>query len=293
MTSDSVHIERILFPIDLSEESHRAAPFVKEMAALFRSQIFVLQVIETPATYYMPPDAAGWDAVGNIEDFCLSRKAEVESFIAGEFDGSPVTPDFAEGEPARQIACHAREFKADMIMMPTHGYGTFRRFLLGSVTAKVLHDADCPVWTAVHMKDCCKGLADKPERIVCAVPKDGDATRVVRWANQFGKQLGASVNYVQTFPYHGEVTGHTHGAHRDDVMERVKDQMAKLESEAGIPLQVELREGAPELAVTAFAKEMNADLLIIGRGRIQRPLGRFVGHAYGIIRESRCPVISI
>ena len=28
--------------------------------------------------------------------------------------------------------------------MPTHGYGPFRRFILGSNTAKVLHDADCP-----------------------------------------------------------------------------------------------------------------------------------------------------
>jgi len=37
-------------------------------------------------------------------------------------------------------------------MMPTHGLGGFRRFLLGSVTAKVLHDADCPVWTGVHLE---------------------------------------------------------------------------------------------------------------------------------------------
>jgi hypothetical protein len=29
----------------------------------------------------------------------------------------------------------------DLIMMPTHGVGTFRSFLVGSVTAKVLHDA--------------------------------------------------------------------------------------------------------------------------------------------------------
>ncbi len=37
--------------------------------------------------------------------------------------------------------------------MPTHGYGPFRRFILGSVTAKVLHDADCPVWTGVHLEE--------------------------------------------------------------------------------------------------------------------------------------------
>jgi hypothetical protein len=38
-------------------------------------------------------------------------------------------------------------------MMPTHGYGKFRSLLLGSVAAKVLHDAWCPVWTATHTED--------------------------------------------------------------------------------------------------------------------------------------------
>jgi nucleotide-binding universal stress UspA family protein len=35
--------------------------------------------------------------------------------------------------------------------LPTHGLGAFRRSLIGSITAKVLHDAECPVWTGVHL----------------------------------------------------------------------------------------------------------------------------------------------
>jgi hypothetical protein len=63
----------------------------------------------------------------------------------------------AESDAAR--ACYVKrivEFAHNnnitLIAMPTHGYGLFRRFLLGSVTAKVLHDADCPIWTGVHME---------------------------------------------------------------------------------------------------------------------------------------------
>jgi hypothetical protein len=58
-----------------------------------------------------------------------------------------------EGDPAREITDYAQEQGADLIMMPTHGYRTFRSLLLGSVTAKVLHDAACPVWTGVHVED--------------------------------------------------------------------------------------------------------------------------------------------
>ena len=37
--------------------------------------------------------------------------------------------------------------------MGTHGYGAFYRFLLGSVTAKVLHESQCPVWTGAHLEE--------------------------------------------------------------------------------------------------------------------------------------------
>lgn len=47
------------------------------------------------------------------------------------------------GEPAAEIVAYANNHDSDLIIMPTHGYGVFRRRLLGSITAKVLHDSDC------------------------------------------------------------------------------------------------------------------------------------------------------
>ena len=37
--------------------------------------------------------------------------------------------------------------------MSTLGEGAFYRFLLGSVTAKVLHESHCPVWTGAHLEE--------------------------------------------------------------------------------------------------------------------------------------------
>jgi hypothetical protein len=50
------------------------------------------------------------------------------------------------------ISSLARDWGIGLIMMATRGRGLFRAALLGSVTAKVLHDADCPVWTAAHVE---------------------------------------------------------------------------------------------------------------------------------------------
>jgi hypothetical protein len=44
------------------------------------------------------------------------------------------------GDPAHAITDFVASNKVDLVMMPTHGYGPFRQLLLGSVTAKVLHD---------------------------------------------------------------------------------------------------------------------------------------------------------
>ena len=41
----------------------------------------------------------------------------------------------------------------DMVVMGTHGYGGFKRFLMGSVADHVLRKADCPV-TVVRPRKC-------------------------------------------------------------------------------------------------------------------------------------------
>src|ERR1700688_4681003 len=78
-------------------------------------------------------------------------------------------------------------------MMPTHGYGPFRALLLGSVTAKVLHDAHCPVWTGVHAEMMMAHSPDRCKRGLCAldtevdtrVGPDGNAGHILQWASEF------------------------------------------------------------------------------------------------------------
>ncbi|MDH5773303.1 MAG: universal stress protein [Nitrospirota bacterium] len=49
------------------------------------------------------------------------------------------------GDPAFAILEQAKASEADMILMGTHGRGGLARFLIGSVSNSVLHQADCPV----------------------------------------------------------------------------------------------------------------------------------------------------
>jgi hypothetical protein len=82
-------------------------------------------------------------------------------FLQDEFAGVLLSRVLVEGDPATEIVNHAKNERIDLIMMPTHGHGPFRALLLGPVTAKVLHDAECPVRTTAHTD---KKMADPADR---------------------------------------------------------------------------------------------------------------------------------
>ena len=56
-------------------------------------------------------------------------------------------------KPSLRIAEYVSKTDSPLVVMPTHGHGAFRRFVLCSVTAKTLHDLKCPILTGVHLDD--------------------------------------------------------------------------------------------------------------------------------------------
>ena len=69
-----------------------------------------------------------------------------------ELEGLAIRRVLVKSSPARVILQTAQVEKADLIIMPCHGY-TFEQFLLGSVRAKVLHGSECFVWTGAHVEE--------------------------------------------------------------------------------------------------------------------------------------------
>lgn len=101
-----------------------------------------------------------------------------------------------EGDPAETIteqACHGR---SDLIMMPTHGYGPFRRLLLGSVTSKVLHDTPCAVWTGAHVEQGPSADRLNFNNVACAVDLGAHGPRVLRWAANLASEFNSRLTSI-------------------------------------------------------------------------------------------------
>src|SRR4051812_8787795 len=145
-----VAIRHILFPVDFSERCRAAAPYVRSMALEFGAKITMLSAVRPVALTGMEAGAATFV---DPEELRFAAQGHLDEFLANDFDALELARKAVVGDPADCITEFAHNQNVDLVMMPTHGYGPFRRLLLGSVTAKVLHDVECPVWTGAHVEE--------------------------------------------------------------------------------------------------------------------------------------------
>jgi nucleotide-binding universal stress UspA family protein len=288
-----ISFKRILFPVDFSDQSRAVAPFVRAMAKCLDSEIVVLHVVDIPDSA-RSAEAAGESGPLGTDRLQRDASAALGRFVARELSGARVSPLVLKGEAARQIVDYAHGHPVDLIMIPTHGYGPFRVLLLGSVTAKVLHDAHCPVWTGVHAEQMTSHSPDRWKRVLCAVETDAHGEAVLKWAWQFARQQSLELRLFHAVAgADGMWTAENDPSMYQFLFHAAGEQLAKLQAGAGTGLEIRLAGGSVGSAVHQAALEYDADLIVIGRGAIHTPLGRLKSSGYSIIRAAPCPVVSI
>jgi len=262
------------------------------MARRYGAHVTMLHVMELPTGAY-----PGWPAQAAVIDFQAmadDRKRRLESYLKDEFADVAQTRLMCEGDPAHMITDYAQKEHVDLIMIPTHGYGPFRRFLLGSVTAKVLHDVKSAVWTSAHIAEAPAPPAGY-RHILCAVDFTEKAAPLIVWTTRFAREHGATVKLVHAIPAAQppdgiDIEGRKFRAY---LVEVSRQELAKVQCEADTSLETIVEGGDVAPVVRRAAEENQADLVVIGRGVLQELFGRMRTHVYSVIREAPCPVISV
>ena len=286
-------LSHVVVPVDFSEKSEGAARYAEALRSRFGSRIALLHVLPPPHYEFGVMEVGG----SVLEDLFRNRREQAErdlnDFLAGELSGEGVERILVEGDPAEAIVRLTHERGTGLIVMPTHGYGTFRRFILGSVTAKVLHDADCPVWTGVHL-EAPSVEAVHMARVAVAVDLGPQSERALMWARRFAESLGAEMAIIHATP---NLEGHAGGYFDPDWKEHVesaaREEVAGLLKRLDLDAPLLLDSGETATTVCELAREWKADVLVIGRGSAAGVFGRLRANAYSIIRQSSCPVVSV
>jgi nucleotide-binding universal stress UspA family protein len=280
----------ILLPTDFSDRSADMAEYVKSLARTYNSRISLLHVAEY---VFVGPTGAGLPPIPletpleRIEEL----EAMLDTFAAEHFSGITAQRTVLKGDVATQIVDYAQTEGVDLIAMPTHGRGILRRFLLGSITAKVLHDAKVPVLTGAHFGSHPNENAGKFNRILCSVSLDEHSRSTLTFAAGLAGDLGAKLGIVHALPVEAVRHAITFGADREnELIQTCKLKILQLEKDIGITADVFVKIGKPVETVCHLAKSIHGDLVIVGRSTGD---GVLTGTAYDLIRESPSPVISV
>ena len=136
--------DRILVPTDGSDVAEAAAAHAVALAADSGAEVHVLYVVDADAIGLVRPSQL------DADELASSMEAEGETVVASvaaaaEDAGVEAVTAIRAGVPDEEITDYATEADVDLVVMGTHGRSGLGRFLLGSVTERVVRGSRVPV----------------------------------------------------------------------------------------------------------------------------------------------------
>jgi nucleotide-binding universal stress UspA family protein len=288
-------LSRILVPVEFSPRCRGAVQYAEALADRFHSEIVLLHVMIPPTTSYSAFETLAYsDPAELAREIYVQRSESLAQFLC-EAPENRVQRVVLEGDPARVIVDYAASESCDLIVMPTHGYGPFRRFLLGSVTAKVLHDAACPVCTGPHMEQAPDYSQITFRKVACAVDLGPHSRDIICYAGRFAGAIGASLAVIHALP---ASTTKMAGFYFDpdwgiQIAKTAREQIQHLLGDLKLEGSIAIESGETPEVVRTVALDLGADLLVIGRGSSAHAHGHLPTNSYAIVRESPCAVLAL
>ena len=183
---------KILVPIDGSEESESVLPFVRDIAPRFNSEVYLLGI-----------------GIGSkqrrINKLLEDHIADIATGLQGDTIHSK--PVILYGRPADSILDYSRENGMDLIIMATHGRGGISRWWMGSVAEKVLSQATVPI-LLINSKT---SMESEPVRkaafLNILVPLDSSdlGEAALPFAEEIAQKTGASITLLYCITQPGAI----------------------------------------------------------------------------------------
>lgn len=206
--------------------------------------------------------------------------------------GVDVRVTVQRGPVAEIILLHARARNADLIVLGT-GKNESRRGLSGWVAEQVLREAPCPTLVVPQ--------ASEPpalvERLLCAVdfsPASQAAVHEAVRLSAYGRQPATLLHVVDGsrsgLPVHSARPATAfHGRLGADALARI--QLLIPRSDPGAVARVEV--GRPVTEILRAARNLKAQLIVIGAARRTRIGSRLFGKTGQLLRDATCPVLAV
>lgn len=230
--------QRILVPLDGSQEAEAVLPFAERLANGFKAGIVLMNVLDEEAVSSLFRQFGSKVA----EEQSARLAAVAETYVDGvakrvKLTVGQVSTIVTIGNVPSEIAKEAERVQDTLIAMCTHGSSGVGRFLMGSVATKVLHSTKVPLLLLRQGEASPAVISSNLKTVV--VPLDGSelAEQALAHAELLAKTLGLGVLIVRATPtlaeFYGPLGADSSYVPADlfEVME--KDALAYLSAKAG------------------------------------------------------------
>jgi len=221
------------------------------------------------------------DSKATKEALSLAQRALER--VKASFPGWIVTADAACGSPAWELVFKADQWKPDLIVVGSHGRTALGRFVLGSVSQRVLTEARCSVRVA-------RGRVEEPDtpvRLIIGVDGSPGSLAAVQAVGARYWPPGSEAKLVAVDDplvpdYVGEVIPPLANIIEEDKQEeltwvaKIARESAALLAHTQLKVTHVLREGDPKHELPKVAEEWGADCIFVGSAGFSNRLERFV-----------------
>lgn len=281
--------DQILFPTDGSEPAETVLDYALQIASEHEATIHILHVADTSRDSLVR-------IRGDVIDVLEQEGEEIVGKAAQRATerGISVVSEVLQGDPYRTIADYSKQSDIDCIVMPTHGRRGVQRFLLGSVTERVINTAEVPVIAVNPDRD--RPLTYPPQRIL--VPTDGSrgAELALTEGTNVASATGATLHLLHVVETgslgpdarsvlkEGELSERAHEVMRE-ASERVEETSLD-------PVTSVIEHGEPSKMIRDYIAENGIDLAVLGTHG-QTDFSRYVmgGVSAKLVRTSPVPVM--
>ncbi len=284
---------KILCPIDYSAPCQAIVPYVKDILQHFPAELVLVHAYGPSAATALGYGELSMTNPNLFEEVEATETERLRTFAREMFAGQHVECIVELGEAGCIIHKIARQEGADLVMLATRGHGPVRRLLLGSVTAKVLHDVSTPVWTGIGGALTEHSAKVPYESILCALDNSDEAEAVLRAAARVADAYRAPLSILHVVETPVASPEVDFGPLKKQLVDAAQVWLRELRDRLGVKARYTVVDSVLPETVCQEVIRTKADLVVTGRGHAQMAFRRIWSNLYSIVRESPCPVLSI
>src|SRR5689334_13480327 len=284
-TATAASFKNILFLTDFSPASAGALAYSLAFARHFKARLFPAHVMDP-----VMPEAGVVPSEQAVKDQEEQKQRQLARMV--EYNGISFQPLLSRCEFEVAMAHWISEHGIDLVVVGTHGRKAVQRFLLGSTSEVVLHNATCPVLTIGPRVEAPRIFSLTLDNILFAAELAARSNPAIEYALALAAEWQAQLTLLHVLPEDSR-----NYPDRTRVLRFAMDEMQRLLPEnasSSCKTELAVDAGDPAERIVQHARDEKADLIVMGlAGNSDFTVKGSSGVTCRVTGAAPCPVLAV